>query len=239
MSDMKNLLFMSLFLTCGGTLSGWAVADTLAGRSAGVSFLRFGLTIFFIVFAVQVFLFFRARTRLFYQIIFSSSLVASVAWLMMCLVIPIYWMSAISLSIRVGIFLFTIWLFICNSFEGARQFRRRWAERNPVAKKYYDSKKSTLDWDKIAESLNFSIAIHIPGVSQKIAPYLSVLVIISMILGLNFRKVYPTASVLAWGIPCIILSSALIQMISFGLAQAFKILEIEEQVGARIRSRIN
>jgi hypothetical protein len=51
--------------------------------------------------------------------------------------------------------------------------------------------------------------------------------------------VYPTASVFAWGIPCIIFSSSLIQMISFGIAQAFKILEIEDQVGARIRSKVN
>jgi hypothetical protein len=239
MPDMKSLLFMSLFLMCAGTLSGWAVVDTLAGHPAGVSFLRFGLIIFFIVCAMQVFLFVMAPTRLFYQLIFSSSLLVSLTWMMMCLIMPIYWMPAISQSVRAGIFLLAFWLFACNGFKGSGQFKKRWGEKNPAAKEYYDSKQSTLDWDEITKSLSVSITVHIPGVSQRIMPFLFIPIILSMILGLNFRKVYPTASVFAWGIPCIIFSSSLIQMISFGIAQAFKILEIEDQVGARIRSKVN
>ena len=239
MSDMKTLLFMSLFLMGAGTMSGWAVTDTLAGHSAAVSFLWFGLTVFLIVFAVQVFLFVMARTRLFYQIIFSSSLMVSVTWLMMCLVLPIYWVSAISLFARIGIFIFTVWLFACNGYVGVRGFKSRWEEKNPATKKYYNSKQSSLDWDKITKSLHFSITVHIPGVSHRVMPFLSVPIIFSMILGLNFRNMYPTASVFAWGIPCIIVSSSFIQMISISIAQAFKIIEIEDQIGAKIRSKIN
>lgn len=239
MFDMKTLLFMSLFLLCGGTLGGWALASKLAGQEAALNFLYFGFSFVFIVFAGQLFLFFKAKNRLIYQVAFSAFLTLPVIWLMMCLVLPMYWVPAITTLVKVGVAAFAIFLFICNGVEGVREFEKKWHEKKLTPRKYYNPSKSSLDWDKVTNSLHLSVSVHIPGVPQKVVPFLSVLILLSMILGLNFRNIYPTISMFAWGIPCIIVSAAFIQTVSIGIAQAFKVVEIEEEVGEKIRSKNN
>ena len=143
-------------------------------------------------------------------------------------------MPIISIYSKIALAAFSVLLFACNGCEGGRTFKKRWCEKTPAVKKYYDFSRKSLDWNKIARSLHLSVSLYIPGVSPRITPILSVVLIVSMVLGLNFRKIYPSLSVFAWGIPCIILSSMLIQMIAMNIAQALKVVELEAEMGAEI-----
>ena len=220
-------------------MGGWAIASKLAGQQAAIEFLHFGLSFVFVVFAGQLFLFCKAKNRLIYQVVFSAFLTVPVIWLTMCLVLPIYWVPTTAPFVKVGLSAFAIFLFTCNGVEGVREFEKKWREKKLEPRRYYNASKSSLDWDKVINSLHLSISVHIPGVPPKVVPFLSVFILLSMIVGLNFRNIYPTISMFAWGIPCIIASSGFIQLVSVGVAQAFQVAEIEEDVGARIRSKTN
>jgi hypothetical protein len=230
-----NWLFLCLLLLCAGNASGWAIARNIAGSDEGAAFFYFGLTFSSIIFLVQALIFARARKRLVFHLIFRAASGLSLLWYMLCLAFPIFWMPVVDIYSKIALAAFSVLLFACNGREGVRTFERRWCEKTPAVNKYYDLRRKSLDWNKIVNSLHLSVSLYIPGVSPRIIPLLSVFLILSMMLGLNFRRMYPSLSVFAWGIPCIILSSTLIQMMAMNIAQALKVVELEAEMGAKIR----
>lgn len=97
--------------------------------------------------------------------------------------------------------------------------------------RHYDKRLYVLDWHKVAKSLYLSVGIYVPGVSKDIAVLLSVPIFLSMMLGFSFMKVYPVASVFAWGTPFIMISACFTQFVTMGVAQVFKVIEIEKELG--------
>lgn len=79
--------------------------------------------------------------------------------------------------------------------------------------------------------MNLSARLYIPGLPDRWTPVLAVLMLVSMLLGLNLRKAFPIFSVFAWGIPSAIVVSVIVQLIVFRLAQAKKVTEIEKANG--------
>jgi hypothetical protein len=229
-----NLLFISLFFLCAGSAIGWAIVKKLSGEQAGSEFLRLSFIFAVIVYFVQVTLFFMSRQRLFLQISFTAAFGISLFWFMLSFSLPIFWMEELGQISRISIFSLSIILFAVRAHEGASYFEAKWRQNKTFVSKYYNSNTQVLDWEKFVSSFGLAFSLFPRGVPVWTDRVLTVLLVISMIVGLNLRKVYPVFSVFAWGIPCIIASAALIQITTVNVMQALKVIALEKTMGVKI-----
>lgn len=237
---MENLSFKAVLLCfcllCIGDLSGWAIAYKMAGDVAGKSFLYFSAIVTITIFIVQLSVFGATRGRLVGQLLLRAFTGFSLVWFMLSLVLPVLWMQQISISAKGALLIISSILFGCNVIVGFRHFEKRWAEKSLTVEKFVNKKDMTIDWHKISKSLHLSVSVRIPGMPLWTEPILYIAIILSMIAGLNLRKVFPVFSVFAWGIPCVIASSAIIQMIAINFAQAYKLVDLEKKMGLKFRA---
>ena len=238
MSELKTLLFCSIIMMCAGTAFGYIITDKLAGRQSAQEFLILGASLASIIFFLQILLFFMAKRRLVYLLVFTSVSVLAMVWYMMCFTIPIYWLPKARGTAKLMVFAASVFLFTGNCLEGLREFKRQWKKNEPDVMKHYDRSRSILDWHQVAKSLHLSISIYVPGVSKDIGLWLSVSIILSVIFGLSFKEVYPVASLFAWGIPFMMISACFIQLVTMGIAQVFKVIEIEKKLGVKFLPKL-
>lgn len=231
-----NLLFISLFLLCAGNAIGWAIASRVSGNQAGREFLHLSFIFTSLIYLVQAVLFLVARDRLFLQIAFISLFGVSLVWFMLSLALPILWLKEISLPVKVSVVMSSIVLFFFKGREGWLCFERKWIERKPFVMEYFNLEHRTLDWDKFSDSFRLSYSF-LPSVFPLwIERFVTIALVISMIIGLSLRKTFPVFSVFLWGIPCIIASATLVQIIIINFMQSLKVVGLEKSIGMKINA---
>lgn len=229
-----NLLLISLFFLCAGSAIGWAIVRKLSGEQASSQFLRLSFTVAAIIYFAQVILFFMSRQRLFLQITFTAAFGISLFWFMLSFSLPIFWIEEVGRISRISIFSLSVILFAVRAHEGLSYFESKWRQNKTFVGKYYNSNTQILDWEKFVSSFGLSFSLFPRGVPVWVDRVLTVLLVISMLVGLNLRKVYPILSIFAWGIPCIVASAALIQITAVNVMQALKVMELEKTMGVKI-----
>lgn len=238
MTEPKLLLICSFVLMCAGTGFGYIVIEKLAGQGSAQEFLTLGTLLVSSILSIQILFFCMASRRLLYLLVFTSISGLAMVWYMMCFATPIYWLPKVSGTAKLMVFAVSAFLIIGNGFEGLREFKRQWQKNEPDVMKHFDKRLSVLDWHKVAKSLHLSASIYVPGVSKDIAVLLSLPLFLSMMFGFSFIKVYPVASVFAWGIPFIMMAACFTQFVTMGIAQVFKVIEIEKKLGVRISPKL-
>jgi hypothetical protein len=236
--DNCTALCISVLLLCAGSAFGWAVVFKLVGAHESISFLKFAGFSGSVIFASQLLAFFASNERLIRRLLFLAMFGLSLIWPVLCLFLPIFWIGEIGLFAKITIATFAILLFFANAVKGFRSFDKCWDETLPPLSKYYKSRGCVLDWEKLMASLHLSASIFIPGAPKWVESALSVFLVLSMIIGLNLRSVFPFFSVCAWGIPCVIGASTLVQMVAMRVAQAVKVAELEKELGVRIKPKL-
>lgn len=239
---MRNLTFQHvvlgiLFALCG-TIGGWAITGKLAGNEAALSFLRFGCAVVVAMFFVQALLFYLSKKRLLYLLYFNVAFGCGIIWFMLCLILPLLWVDNIDGTAKIMLFSLLIALCASNIFQACLQFRHKWAElgeANLICQRTVNS--GMIDWQKTVKALKFSIALYIPGVPQNMNPFISLMLVLSMLTGLAIRNVFPVAGLFAWGVPTCIAISTLTQMTGLGIAQIMKVMELEKHYGVDIASK--
>ena len=237
---MKKVTFSSLFfslaLLCGGSAVGWAIAGKLAGNEAGSDFLWLSIVLMSPIYLAQVVLFFISRTRLFLQLAFISVFGFSLLWFMLSLSLPILWIVEVGQPLKMITVFFTVLLFAIKGYEGIRVFEETWARKRGSITMHYNSDRHILDWEKFLKSFQLSFSLFPSGVPVWMGRILTVVLVLSMIVGLNLRKVYPIPSIFAWGIPCLVASSVLIQIMAVNILQAVKVMQLEKAMGVKIEA---
>jgi hypothetical protein len=94
-----------------------------------------------------------------------------------------------------------------------------------------------LDWKNLIVPMRLKLTVYLPGMPLGAQPAVSVMLVVSMLIGLNFRKAFPVFGAFAWGIPCAVGVAVLVQMIGLCIAQACKILELEKRTGRKITAK--
>jgi hypothetical protein len=239
---MTNLTFqhiwMSLFLTSGGTAGGWALTGKLAGHEAALSFLQVGSMAVLVIFSIQVIFFSLGKTRLIYRVVSTIAFGCGFVWFMLCLFLPILWIPSIGFTEKFVLFLLLVVLSIVNVSKASAQFDARWRQEGEKALvRYYNRKDNTIDWPKVLAPMRFSVALYIPGFSERTTPFVSIAIILSMLSGLSLRNAFPIFSVYAWGVPSCLVISMFAQVIGLGLAQLIKLVALEKRFGELIRPR--
>lgn len=236
--DKFTVFSISVFLLCAGSAFGWAVVFKLVGQHESIGFLKFAGIACASVFASQLLVFSASSERLACRLLFLAMFGLSLIWPVLCLFLPIFWIGQISLSAKIAMAIFVILLFFANAVKGFRSFGKSWSEKPPSLSKYYHSSERVLDWEKLMVSMHLSMSIFIPGTPKWLESALCVFLILSMIIGLNLRHLFPFFSVFAWGIPCVIGASTLVQIVAMRIAQAVKVVELEKKLGTHIKPKL-
>jgi hypothetical protein len=233
-----ELLYVSPIMLCVAALVGWCLTDKLAGSQAGFEFFRLSILITIPIIAFQWWFYARSRDRLVYRILFLSMLAPTLVWYLMSLLWPVLWIPTMGINVKILLISLAALLFCCNGVKGFCYLRSRSKQINSFVEENYDRHTGALDWDKVLRSLRMSINIYVPGVPERVVQLGSLVMVISMMAGLNLRKIFPVFSAFAWGIPCIFVSSFFVQLMSGSLAQVLKVVELEKEMGLKIRPKM-
>lgn len=227
---------LSLFLSLGGVAGGCAITYKLAGYEAALSFLWFGALVVAALLIGQTILAIKSEGRTTYLVLFNISFILGLVWFMLCLILPMFWVPGIGLTAKWCLSLAALGLCSVNVSRGVMLFRSRWTQVGAeLLSRFYDRKRKAIEWQKLVAALRMSVSIYIPGVPDKVNPFISVAIVFSMIAGLTLRNVFPLFSLFAWGIPIVIVVSLVMQMIGFALGQLMEVAALEKKDGNMIR----
>lgn len=240
--NMENLtsehILMSLFLSSGGTIGGWALTGKLAGDDAAFSFMQAGSIVVLAILFMQIIFFNLGKNRLIYRIVFNVAFGCGIVWFMLCLILPILWVPSIGLMEKTVLFLILLVLAMANVCKAGVQFAAKWKdEGEKTIIRHYNSKDRTIDWPEVLAPMRLSLALYIPGIPEKMNPVISVAIIIFMVGGLSFRNIYPIFSLYAWGVPSCLVISMFAQVLGLGFAQIIKLAALEKRFGTPVRPK--
>lgn len=229
---------LSLFVSITGAIGGWALTGKLAGDKAALSFLQIGLTILLIMTGTQLLFYFLGERRLIHRVLFNIAFGCGYVWFMLCLLLPILWVDKFDITFKALLFILLLVLCVANASKAGAQFETKWqAEGEKALVRHYDNNSGSVDWPKVLAPMRFSVALYIPGVSERMNPLISVVILLCMGSGLSFRNAYPIFSLYAWGTPFCLVISIFAQVLGLGLAQVMKLAALEKRFGKPIRPK--
>lgn len=236
MSRRASHILLSVFLSASGSAGGYALTYKLAGNDASLSFLCLGASVVAALLGMQIVLAKMSSARATYLVLFNISFSFGLVWFMLCLILPMFWVSAVDPSVKYILLLASIGLCYVNVSKGIELFNLRWAQvGTELLSRYYDRTRSAIEWGSVVGALRVSVSIYIPGVSEKLSSFISVALVMSMLAGLSLRKVFPIFSLFAWGIPLVIVVSLVMQMIGLTIGQLLTLTALEKKAKNIIR----
>lgn len=234
-ASIREIIICSATLLIAATAGGWALARKLAGEDAGISFFLISSAVTLVLPAVQYLCWRVEGNRLLYHVLARIGLILCFAWFLSSLVLPLLWVDKVSVYAKASLIVFFVSVSAWSMWSGARQFREKWAAQGRKSfSKHYDRVSSSADWNKILRSLQLSIGLVVPDLSEKHNAFISVSALTSMLVGFGLRNVFPIFSIFAWGIPACIMVAYLMYMTGIGVGEILKIHEIEADVKRKI-----
>lgn len=231
-----RILLISLFLLSVSTAGGALIARKLGGSSAGYQSFFAGSSVAAAIFITQLAIYLSIRERLFFTIVFLAAFCMTFVWFMFCLFAPILWIEPMPRYAKLIAVLVFFALCVSNFRKGLRDFSRNWAAlRDPLALGKFNRTKGTITWEKVQRALRHQVDFYIPGLSMGISMAVGVVALVFMLIGLNLRAAFPVFSAFAWGIPCAMMSSMFFQLMSYRLAEAKKIRDIQADLGIDLK----
>ncbi len=231
-------VMLSFFVSIFGAMGGWALTRKLAGDKAALSFLQIGLIIVLIMTGTQLLFYLLGKSRLIHRVLFNMAFGCGLVWFMLCLLLPILWVDKFDIAFKALLFVLLLVLCIANASKAGAQFEMKWqAEGEKALARHYDKKSGSVDWQKVLASMRFSVSLYIPGVSERMTPLISFVMLLCMGSGLSFRNTYPIFSLYAWGTPFCLVISIFAQLLGLGLAQVIKLAALEKRFGKPLRPK--
>lgn len=230
-----QLFSVSLCLGFGALGGGWGMTHALNGSAAGIEFAVLGLKVIAIIAALQLSLIFSAKRRMTYWLLLFATVFLALAWFMAALVLPLFGMMGISNWTRITLqFYFIITLFV-GVYRSYKHFHFLWYQGGAekvrstiVAGGGELGEKFITDLQLLPKSV---FPIYVKGLSEIVA----FLVVLLMLIGLNFLKVYPVFSALAMGIPILAVCAYSLCAAGIFAAVANALFRIEKELGYYIR----
>lgn len=218
--------FYFLFMGTGG---GWLITNKIAGRAAANDF--FVAFIFWVLslLLIQLSLWSISRKRLLYQIVYRATFSFAFMSFFLGLFFPIFWMPDVGRDVKISFAIFLALLSLWNIRGGVRHFKEKWSLKgDKLLSKNSKAGSPTIGWNKMMIALGVAqYGKLIAGLSDEYNGVLSIILMISMGVGLNLRNVFPEFSMFAWGVPSAI--GAAYAMFIFGgnIGELLKVREIE------------
>jgi hypothetical protein len=214
---------------------GTAITLKLTNWHTALNYLCFTSIISILAFIFQLIKYKSGKENLTDQLFYLGSLSFGMVWFMLSLFMPIFWMGNISFPEKALLGFISIILLVSNFFLGANEIRKKWKGRGCAEfKKEYDKSGMSADWEKILLKMDFTLAIHIPGIPKNLNDIISILLVVFMIIGFNLRYSMPSLSIFAWGIPSVVFAGCFVQLIGSYFSQRKIVQDIELENSAKI-----
>ncbi|WP_143745646.1 hypothetical protein [Massilia sp. KIM] len=225
-------LILSLSLLLLGVAGGWLLTSKMAGTGAGYSALLVCGILAALTFGIQLAVHFTINNRLWLAPLFYAVFGLDLAWFLLSLFLPIYWVEGLPVSVKVLVTCILGWLCAANFGRGYKAFSKRWSEcHDPARIGKVNAQRRTIEWWRVQKILRHHTHLYIPGVPHRAISFIAVVSVFSMLIGLNLRIPYPVFSAFAWGIPCAIFGAFFFQLIGNRIAEAKAIDDLQKQLG--------
>ena len=232
-----NSLLLSMLALSISTVGGSAITWKLADWTSATSFMYRSAIVSTIIFLFQILIYKKARKEIFFERIFVSSLSAILTWFFLSLSLPILWISSVNQELKWVLILTFCVTSVKNIIFGYNLLKRKWKTSGEAEFEIrYNQAENSIIWDKVVGAMKVEHEIVVPGVSRRFSPLLNFCLVGLMLLGLNLKNIFPVFSVIAWGVPTLIVASLFVQISSFNFFQACKIREIETTKKVIIKS---
>lgn len=232
-----RLVFLSFALMCMGTASGWAITRGLSGDIAANGFLGVALPLVAAVVLVQAALYLYSKDRLYRRLLFIAAFGLCLVWFMLCLLLPLLWMDEIGVFVRGALVILILVLAAGNIVKSFAVFKEKWEQKGQRAFELaFDGNANAVNWEKVAEPLDLSGELCIPGVPKMFKTAIGILIVPAMIAGFSLRDIFPVFSAFAWGIPSAILAGLFFQLVGYSLAKAAVVMNLEKKLGVQIKA---
>lgn len=226
----SSSLALSFFILTIGTLGGWSGSQHFFGSKIGSEFLKLALVFASIIYMSKVCIYCKAKTSLFYQLIFIGLLSIDLAWLLSCLILPLLLLESISKFEKAVMGAFYFIICFANVKLAVRTFEQKWKKiGNAAVEKNLKSGSDIIAWEEIVKSLKLTITIFIPGLPKNLYDIVTGLMFLLLALGYIFRSINPVLSMIALMIPCSTCAACCLQNTSYRFAEARKVRLIEHE----------
>lgn len=233
-----RLLGVCFFLLLMGTITGWLIAEDLAGENQGFDFLQTGMAVSLLIFIVQSVLYFLAGKRLFLQLLFLTAGTFSMVWFMFNLFFPLFWVDSIAVEIKILMGAGLLVLSTTNCIESFKKFDEKWTYHTCAVREAKLAREGKLiNWGELIRSMDLSVEIYIPYISPVAKNILPILMVASMLLGFFLKNLFPIFSAFAWGIPSALVVSLLFQVAGYNAAQACRVKYLEGVLNLKLEHK--
>lgn len=225
-SGLSAFVFIGMLGVAGGT----SLASKMVGLEAAQAVLYYGGGWVCFGSAILVILLIKARRRaIAHQLFIGLGVNVGAASLLLGISAPILWLGVkfplVGITILVFLFLFLIY----QIHQAYASFNECW-ERNHkiVLAASYSAEQSVIDADNLLRQLGVQADLILPTKSEILCVIVKASLVVSMLAGFSLRSLFPQLSVIAWGVPALVLATVAVQMGFLRLLIAVKIYGLEK-----------
>lgn len=210
-----------------------AISKTIAGWPAA----KLSWMIAFCLVAIYSFMaaifWYRQRNSVRNSFYVIASVCVSLMSLALALAIPVFYILPIWTP--AGLLLLALFLAITSMqlIMAFTYFNKQW-ELKGEKLLHASIKNNKLDMDLFNKKFKTSA----PNITDISPPWLGfsvkALLILSLLIGLNFRKIYPILSAFAWAIPSMIIVGVLSQIALMAILRGYRIAAFEKRLGTKL-----
>lgn len=225
---------LSAVLALLGTLTSYLITDKVAGSAAAIRAVHVGL-IWTIIGTLTLLLawLYSGRRAIWYQLYDGFLIFFGANSLLLAIAFPLFLTYGLTSSVGTGLAIYAIALFSYQSWRAHRNFQDRWLlNKDRAFAKALNKESKQMNTDVFVHFLNLEVELLLPWKLSRFGFLILGLMLISMVTGLNLRKVFPLFSIFAYGIPALTFLSVSTQIVLFRVLIAFKLIGIEREIGA-------
>lgn len=153
--------------------------------------------------------------------------------MLLAVAMPLFFAFEPTSAVAAALAGYSIAILIYQVLCANRHFAERWAQNQEHAlTKALNRQLKQLNTDVFINSLNLEAVLALPGKLSRFGVLILGLMLISMVVGLNLRKLFPQFSAFAYGIPALTFLSVTTQIVLFRVLIAYKLIGIEREIGA-------
>lgn len=236
-NNFLKCISIGFFICITASAAGWLQSSNLDPIITFEMYLIFSVILTALNTALALYFSIKGRQRLFYLVLFSTTLAFSLSWFAFSFALPLFLSGKVNFATKILIGNF--FLLLCFfSIRRARKYKDYSdSEFQRTAIENIDKNKKTLDWQKLKNKFKIESSLYCPVFLKPIEPVLNAALGISILLGFSINSVYPMLSMVLIAVPAAFAASYFLQLITLVICQAIMIKRLEMSQGFRVQPK--
>lgn len=224
---------LTAILSGSSALVAYIITDKLAGNAAAARALYAGLA-WAIAGTLSVLYAWRCASRSapLYQLYDGVLIFFGANSLLLAVAMPLFFAFPPTSIVGTALAAYALAVFTYQGLRAYRHFEARWSlNRDRALARALHIQSSQLNTDVLIKCLKLEAELLLPGKLSRFGFLISFLMLTSMVIGLNLRKLYPQFSAFAYGIPALTFLSVTTQIALFRVLIARKLIDVQRKLG--------